>query len=495
MIGSATKREWIGLAIIAIPCALYAMDLTVLNLAVPQLSEELQPGAAQLLWIIDIYGFMVSGWLITMGTLGDRIGRRKLLLIGATAFALTSLIAAFSTTASMLVAARALLGVAGATVAPSTLSLIRHMFPDEQRRTTAIAIWVTSYSVGGAIGPLVGGLVLEHFAWGSIFLLNVPLMLPVVLFGPRVLPEYRDPNAGRIDLVSAAMSLSAILMIVYGVKRVAEDGAQWLPVVIGVAGVAIGVFFVRRQLRLRDPLIDIHLFRSPMFSGALLIYLLAGFVALGVFIFINQYLQLVLGLSPLVAGLWTLPWSICFTAGTLLIPKAVRRIEPMPMITGGLVIAAIGLFIMTMVDGMHGLAAIVAGQVLFAFGVSPVVTLCTDIIISSAPPERAGSAAAISETFGELGGVLGIAIMGSIGLVVYRSAMASAPDAARGTLGGALAVAATLPRDGAIALVHDAREAFVRAMTITAWIETAIVVAMVGLVLVLLRKRGVKIGA
>jgi MFS transporter, DHA2 family, multidrug resistance protein len=489
VIDRATKRQWLGLAIIAFPCALYAMDLTVLNLAVPKLSEQLRPSAAQLLWIIDIYGFMVSGWLITMGTLGDRIGRRKLLFIGAVAFGITSLFAAFSTTASMLIAARALLGVAGATVAPSTLSLIRHMFDDERQRTGAIAIWITSYSVGGAIGPIVGGFMLEHFAWGSIFLLNVPFMLPVLLLGPSLLPEYRDPNAGRLDLVSAAMSLSAILMIIYGLKRVAENGLEWLPIAIGVAGFATGTLFLRRQRHLHDPLIDVNLFRSPRFSGMLSMYLLATFVSFGLFIFLNQYLQLVLGLSPLVAGLWTLPWSFGFTAGTLLVPRVVRRVDAAHVMSGGLVLAAIGLWMMTRVDAAHGLAIAVIAQVLFAFGVSPVVTLCTDIIIGSVPAERAGAAAAISETFGELGGVLGIAIMGSVGLIVYRLAMSSAPAAARATLGGALAVAEMLPREAAVTLVHTAREAFVRAMGVTAWIESGIVVGMAIVAAGLLRKK------
>jgi len=313
-------------------------------------------------------------------------------------------------------------------------------------------------------------------------------MLPVLLLGPRLLPEYKDPNASRLDVVSAAMSLGAILMVVYGLKSVAENGVAWLPLAIIAAGVVVGVLFVRRQQRSDDPLIDVNLFRSARFSGTLSIYLLATFVSFGLFIFINQYLQLVLGLSPLVAGLWTLPWNVSFTAGTLLIPRIARRVQAAFVISGGLAIAAIGFLIMTRLDVEHGLVSIVIGQVLFAFGTSPVVTLCTDIIINSVPAERAGAAAAISETFGELGGVLGIAMMGSVGLVVYRLAMASAPPAARATLGGALAVAQTLPAAAGAALIRDAREAFVRAMTWTAWIETGIVVLMAVLALAMLRK-------
>src|SRR5688572_28030502 len=257
----AGRREWIGLAVIALPCMLYSMDLTVLNLAVPHLSADLKPSSAELLWIIDIYGFMVAGALITMGTLGDRIGRRRLLLIGATAFGIASVIAAFSSSAEMLIATRALLGVAGATLAPSTLSLIRNMFLDPNQRTFAIGVWVTSYSVGGAIGPLLGGILLEYFHWGSVFLLGVPVMLLLLVLGPLLLPEYRDPKAGRLDLLSAALSLAAVLLVIYGLKRIAEGGLAWLPVVCIAIGLLVGFQFVRRQRRLADPLIDLRLFR------------------------------------------------------------------------------------------------------------------------------------------------------------------------------------------------------------------------------------------
>ena len=220
----AGRREWMGLAVIALPCAVYSMDLTVLNLALPALSEDLAPSSSQLLWIVDIYGFMVAGLLITMGTLGDRIGRRRLLLIGAAAFAAASVFAAISTSAEMLIAARALLGVAAATLAPSTLALIRNMFADPQERTFAIGVWITSFSGGAAIGPLVGGLLLERFWWGSVFLLALPVMALLLAVGPRLLPEFRDPEAGRLDLISAAASLVAVLAVIYGLKQIAQDG-------------------------------------------------------------------------------------------------------------------------------------------------------------------------------------------------------------------------------------------------------------------------------
>ena len=244
----ATRKEWIGLAVLALPCVLYSMDLTVLNLAVPSLSAELRPSAAELLWIVDIYGFLVAGSLITMGTLGDRIGRRKLLMVGATVFGIASVLAAFATSSAMLIATRAMMGVAAATLAPSTLSLIRNMFHDAHERTIAISIWIMSYSAGAAIGPVVGGLLLEHYWWGSVFLINVPVMLLLLAIGPVLLPEFRDEKAGRIDILSAAESLVAVLAVIYGLKRLAEGGSAGIAILSVAAGVAIGIAFLRRSI-------------------------------------------------------------------------------------------------------------------------------------------------------------------------------------------------------------------------------------------------------
>ncbi len=343
----ATRREWIGLAVIALPCVLYAMDLTVLNIAVPRMSEDLKPTSSQLLWILDIYGFMVAGSLITMGNLGDRIGRRRLLMIGAAAFGVTSVVAAFSTTPGMLIAARALLGVAGATLAPSTLSLIRVMFRDHQQRTFAIGVWVTSYSIGGIIGPLLGGVVLEYFWWGSVFLLGVPVMVLLLLVGPRLLPEFRDPEAEPVDILSAVLSLAGVLLVIYGLKRVAEHGTEVLAGISVVAGVLVGVIFVRRQPKLTHPLIDLRLFRSATFSTALGTYLLGTFAVFGGFVFISQYLQLVLGLQPLQAGLWSLPSFGAFILASMIVPPITRKIPAPQLIAAGLLIAAAGFGVLT----------------------------------------------------------------------------------------------------------------------------------------------------
>ena len=473
------------------------MDLEVLYLAVPSLTADLQPTSSQLLWITDIYGFLLAGCLITMGTLGDRVGRRRLLLIGAAAFGVASVIAAFSTSVEMLIASRALLGVAAATLAPSTLSLIRNMFLDPGQRTFAIGVWATSFSVGAAIGPVLGGVMLEFFWWGSVFLLAVPVMAALLVLGPMFLPEFRDPDAGRLDLFSAALSLVALLAIIFGLKRIAQDGLGWSPVLAMLAGLALGLLFVRRQKRLADPLIDIKLCRLPAFSAALAANALGIFVAFGAFLFIAQYLQLVLGLSPLEAGLWIVPSSGGFIAGSMLAPVAVRWARPGFVIAGGLALAAVGLVLLAFVDGGSSLAVLVTASIVLALGVAPAVTLGTDLIVSTAPPERAGSASGISETGAELGGALGIAVLGSIGTAVYRNEVADAVPAgvpldeaetARDTLGGAIEAAERLPEQLGAALLDAARDAFTQGMQVTAVAAAAVALAMAAVAFAVLRE-------
>jgi DHA2 family multidrug resistance protein-like MFS transporter len=423
----AGRREWIGLAVIALPCLLYAMDLTVLYLAIPQLSADLEPSSTQLLWIVDIYGFLIAGLLITMGTLGDRIGRRRLLLMGAAAFGAASVLAAFSTSAEMLIASRALLGVAAATLAPSTLSLIRNMFHDSRQRTFAIGVWITSFSAGAALGPVLGGVLLEFFWWGSVFLLGVPVMVLLLVVGPRLLPEYRDPNPGRLDLVSVALSLVAVLAVIYGLKRIAIDGPGAPSALSIVVGLAVGTLFLRRQTRLADPLIDLRLFRVGAFRTSLAINTLGFFVAFGGELFVAQYLQLVLGLSPLEAGAWTVPGAAGFVVGSMVAPVLVRRIQPAFVTAGGLALAAVGFAVLAQVGGSSGLAVLVTGTALLSLGLGPVFTLAADLVVSAAPPERAGAASAILETSSEFGSAAGIAILGSLGYAVYRGELETAP--------------------------------------------------------------------
>jgi MFS transporter, DHA2 family, multidrug resistance protein len=479
----AGRKEWIGLAVIALPCVLYSMDLTVLNLAVPHLTADLKPSSSELLWIVDIYGFLIAGLLITMGNIGDRIGRRKLLLIGAGAFGLASILAAFATSAEMLIGARALLGIAGATLAPSTLSLIRNMFLNAKQRTVAIGIWVASYSAGGAIGPLIGGLMLEHFWWGSVFLIAVPVMVLLLILGPILLPEYKDPAAGMLDWASVLLSLAGILSIIYGLKKIAEQGIAVFPILSILVGMFLSALFLRRQRRLSDPMIDLKLFGSPAFSAALTIYTLITFIAFGAFIFIFQYLQLILKLSPMQAGLWSLPSFVAFIAGSMIAPSLTGRFTAVKVITYGLVIAAIGFGIMTQIAVEGGLLYLVSGMFIYSLGLAPVITLATDLIVGAAPPEKAGAASALSETSSEFGGALGIAVLGSIGTAIYRTKMNEGiPDRvpvllareATDTLGGAVAVAEQIPKDLGLPLLTIANEAFVTGMQLNALIGAII---------------------
>jgi DHA2 family multidrug resistance protein-like MFS transporter len=452
----ATAREWMGLAVIALPCMLYSMDLTVLNLALPRIAEELRPSAAQLLWIVDIYGFLLAGALVTMGTLGDRIGRRRLLMIGAAVFGVASVLAALADTAETLIAARALLGLAAATLAPSTLSLISNMFPDDAERRFAIGIWIASFSAGAAVGPVLGGLMLTWFWWGSVFLLAVPVMALLLLLAPRLLPEHRDPDAGRIDLPSAALSLVAMLALVYGLKAAAEGRFAVETAVSVAVGLGLGAAFVLRQRRLAEPLVDLAIFGNRAFSAALAICLMGFFVAFGSFMLVALHLQLVLGLAPMQAGLWSLASAGCFVLASVLTPRLAEHAPPRALMAGGFVLAAAAFFVMSGLLWELDLAVLVTGACLLSLGLAPVFTLATDVVLSAAPPERAGVAAGLSETSSELGGALGIAVLGSVVTAVFRLRMqeggpaaSEALDAAGGNPAGVLALSAGVD-DGAV---------------------------------------------
>ncbi|WP_433544719.1 MFS transporter [Streptomyces sp. CA-294286] len=479
----AGMREWLGLAVLALPAMLIVMDMTVLHLAVPQLSSDLAPTGSQLLWITDIYGFMVAGFLITMGNLGDRIGRRRLLLAGAGAFAAASVLAAYSTSPETLIAARALLGLAGATLMPSTLSLLRVMFLDERQRTVAISAWMMCFTVGASIGPLVGGVTLEHFWWGAVFLVGVPVMVLLLVLGPVLLPEYRAQKAVRLDLTSSLLSLAAVLPVVYGIKQITRDGFGALSVAALVAGVASGVFFLRRQRRLEDPFIDLRLFGEPRFRVSLGALATLSFVMFGINLFIVQSLQLVHALSPLEAGLWILPGSAGGVVGAVLAIAALRRVRPAYVMAAVLTVAAAGALLVALA-GRDDFGLLVAGLAVMSTGIAPALNLGTDMVVSSAPPDRAGAASAVSETSNEFGGALGLAVLGSIGTAVYRSRVeenipagtpAEAAVPAGDTLAKALSAAEELPEKLGADLVEISREAFSGGLTVIALIATVLV--------------------
>ncbi|NED94920.1 MFS transporter [Phytoactinopolyspora alkaliphila] len=493
----AGRKEWIGLAVLALPTLLLSLDMSVLYLAVPHLAADLQPSSSQLLWIMDIYGFMIAGFLITMGTLGDRIGRRRLLLIGAAAFSVASVVAAYSTSAEMLILARTALGIAGATLMPSTLALISNMFTDPKQRSSAIAVWISCFMGGTAIGPVVGGVMLQSFWWGSAFLLGVPVMVVLLVAGPLLLPEFRDSAAGKLDLRSVALSLATILPVIYGLKELAKDGMNGTSAGTIAAGVLIGVVFVRRQLRLTAPLLDLRLFTNRTFTAALGTMLVGAFFMGGMFLFIAQYLQLVNGLSPLEAGLWSVPPAVGMIIGTMAATHVAQRVGTWQVIGGGMLITAVGFAVITQVDATGGPALVVIGMMFATVGLGPGAALVTDIVVGSVPPERAGSAASASETSGEFGIAMGVAVMGSLGTAIYRSGLdipagtpADVAIAAEDTLAGAVAVAEQLPGELAQQLLVPAREAFTDGLNLVAGLGGAAIAAFAVVALILARRHG-----
>ncbi|WP_017591558.1 MFS transporter [Nocardiopsis potens] len=484
----AGAKEWLGLAVLLLPTILLFLAMTVLFLATPQIAADLKPGSGQLLWINDVYGLVMAGLLVAMGTLGDRIGRRRVLLFGAAVFGAASAAAAFAPDAGLLIAARAAMGVGAAGVMPSTLSLISNMFQDGRQRGTAIGMWAASVSVGVAIGPLVGGLLLESFWWGAALLIGVPVMALVLIAAPVLVPEYRAPGAGAPDVPSVLLSMASLLPIVYGIKEFAKHGPT--AVAFGTAGVGLllSVVFVRRQLRLAMPLLDVRLFADRTFSGALGVFLSSSIALGGVYLLFTQYLQLVAGLSPLESGLWILPAALALVAVSTLSPRIARRVRPAYAVAGGALLSVSGYLVLTQVEA-GGLLLLIVGFYLLYPGVAPSMALTTDLVIGSAPPEKAGAASAVNTTASDLGVSLGIAVLGSIGTAVYRAQMPDgAPGAAGDTLPGALDAAEGLPADQASALTDQAGAAFTAGLN-TAAGGAALLAALAAVLAVTLLRR------
>ncbi|MEU8703773.1 MFS transporter [Streptomyces sp. NPDC048565] len=470
-----------------LPLLLVSMDVSVLYFAIPYISQDLEPSATQQLWILDMYGFVLAGLLIVMGDLGDRIGRRTLVLAGAAVFGAASVAAAYAHSAEVLIGVRALLGLGGAALMPSTLALIRNLFLDARQRAKAVTLWTGVMTTGISLGPVVSGLLLEHFWWGSVFLINLPAMVLLLLLVPFLVPETATTTrGGRFDLLSALLSLGALLAVIYGIKEWARHGYEPLPALCVVAGLVFGAVFVRRQRRLAHPMIDLGLLGRRAFGGPVFANLLAMFATVGMAVFFTQYLQSVLGQSPLTAALW----SLVPAAGVALMAPTgaalAQRTDRAYVMGGGFLLAACGFLWLSQVRTDSPLWFALAGGAVYAGGLVAAMTLANELALGAAPPERAGSAAAVLESGQELGGALGMAILGSIGAAVYSRDMADAlpagtphADAVRETLGGAAAVAAELPAATADTVLSAAREAFTHGLGIAA-IGAAVVMAGAG---------------
>ncbi|SEA90685.1 MFS transporter [Leifsonia sp. 21MFCrub1.1] len=489
----AGVRGWAALGVLMLPTLLVSVDNTVLSFALPAISEALRPSATGMLWIVDIYPLVLAGLLVAMGSLGDRIGRRRLLLIGATGFAVVSAVAAFAPTAELLIAARAALGVFGAMLMPSTLSLLRSVFLDREQRRLAIAIWASGFAAGSALGPIVGGVLLEHFWWGSVFLLAVPVLIPLLVLAPLLVRESRDPAPGPVDVPGIVLSLLTMAPIVYGIKALAVDGFSPVAVLAIGVGAASGALFVRRQLRRPVPMLDMRLFTRPAFSGAVVVNLLSVVSLVGFLFFVSQHLQLVIGLTPLQSGLVLLPGLLTMIVAGLVVVPIARRIRPGVVIAGGLTFSAAGYLLVALTGGGAPWGVLLAAFVLLGAGIGGAETVSNELVISTAPAAKAGAASAVSETAYELGAVLGTATLGTLITASYRATLvvpdgltAAQADAAGETLGGAVAVAAGLPDALGEQLLASARAAFDSGVGLTAVIgiglvATAAVVALITL--------------
>jgi DHA2 family multidrug resistance protein-like MFS transporter len=469
----AGRREWTALAVLALPLLLVSMDVSILYFAAPEIARDLHASPTQQLWIFDVYGFVLAGLLVTMGAVADRIGPRRLLLIGAVAFSATSLVAAYAQSAGELIAARALLGIGGATLMPSTMSMIRTLFHDERQRGQAIGIWTGVMTAGVGLGPVLSGILLSHFWWGSVFLVNLPAMALLLAIGPVLLPKGEVRRGAPFDVLSSVLSLVAVLPAIYGIKEWAAHGTELRWVVCIVVGLGLGVVFLRRQLHHPHAMIDAALLRNRVFTIAVGSNAISTFALVGNAVFMTAYLQLVLGYSPLHAALWSLVPTVGVGASAPFASGLARRYGAARVAAGGLAVGAAGFGLLTQA-GTSSLLLVLVGAGVLACGLVGTMTVGSELVLAAVRPEQAASGSAVSEAGTELGGALGIALLGSVGAAAYRSFAGGHLPAeavhtpAAGSLPGALTTAAGLPGGLAQQVVAVGRDAFVHGLHVAA---------------------------
>ncbi|WP_202887026.1 MFS transporter [Cohnella zeiphila] len=498
----AGRKEWIALCVLCLPLMVVSMDVSVLFFAAPAIAEDLRPTATEQLWIFDVYGFVLAGLLLTMGAVGDRIGRRRLLMLGSVGFALSSLLAAYAHSAETLILARGILGIAGSTLMPSTLALVRTMFQDPTQRTKAMSVWSAVMASGVTVGPIIGGLLIDKFSWGSVFLINIPAMALLLLIAPTLLPESRSSVRTRIDAASSVLALVAILSVTYGVKTIAENGWAPLPAVLLAAGLLVGIVFVRRQLILKHPLIDIRALMERRIGGSILINFIATFALMANSMVATQFLQSVLGYDPFVAALWSVLPSVAVGAAAPIAAKLSLTIGRPRVMAGGFLLSALGFGVLTQIrlEGFSPLVILLVGAGLVASGIVSVMTLVADYVVGVAPADRAGAVGGLIETSSELGGAFGIALLGCVLAAVYRHTVSPllpaglAPDASAAagqTIAGASAAAQRLPSDTASQVIHASREAYLSAMHATCLVSGSILLLATVMTAFLLRDKKV----
>ncbi|MDP5227774.1 MULTISPECIES: MFS transporter [Arthrobacter] len=492
---TAPWRKWTALALLMVPVLLVAVDNTALTFALPAITSALHASGVELLWIIDAYPLVLAALLVAMGNLGDRIGRRKLLMIGSTGFGLASIAAAFSPTAGALIAGRAALGLFGATLMPSTLSLIRNIFTDANQRRLAIAIWAAVFSGGAAVGPILGGWLVDHFWWGAVLIAPAVLLIPLLAFGTKLIPESKDSSPHPVDLPSILLSILAMGPLAIAIKELTVHGLQPLPIALAFFGVGMGVVFVRRQLRIPYPMLDMSLFANPVFSTSISANVLSFTSMTGFIFFFSQHLQLVTGLTPLDAGLLMLPASVATIIAGLASVPLVRAVRPGLVVAGGLFLSTAAYFLVALLGEAVGMPVYLLAVYLLSIGIGAAETISNDLIMSSVPAEKAGAASAISETGYEFGALLGTAVLGSILTASYQQHLrlpAGLSDtdasAARETLAGAVDVAHRVGGELGAQLTTTAQHAFDSGVTVTAAIGALLMAAVTVAAAVGLRK-------
>ncbi|MCP9959541.1 MFS transporter [Streptomyces sudanensis] len=478
--------RWVVLFVLCVSLLLVALDATVLHVAVPAVTEDLRPSSTALLWIVDAYPLVCASLLILFGTLGDRVGRRRVLLGGYALFGAASAVAALADTPAVLIAARVLLGVGGAMIMPATLSILRAVFPDRRERATAIGIWTAVAAVGAATGPVLGGFLVEHFWWGSVFLINLPLMALILPAGRWLLPESRGSGDGPWDVLGALTAAAGVLGAVLGVKRIGAGDPLASPATLGplLLGAVLLVLFVRRQRRRPHPLVDMRMFSRAAFATSVGCIVLAMLALVGLELIAVQYLQLILGLSPLETGLRLLPLTFAAMAAGATGSRTLARLGPRRMVGWGFVLTA-GSVLLLLLMGQHDRPLLLtAGFVLLGFGLQTTLFAAYESMLSEAPAHSAGGAAAIGETSYQLGAGMGIALLGSVMNAAYAPGLAGVPGvpaqagaAAANSLGEAYQVAAGIGGAAGEALRTAARHSFVHGLHVTLVVSAGLLLA------------------
>lgn len=442
---TATRpRDWWALAVLMLPVLLISIESTALNFALPAISRELNPSGTALLWMVDVYALVLAGLLVSMGSLGDRIGRRKLLMIGAIGFGLVSAATAFATTAEWVIVGRALMGVFGATLMPATLSLLRNIFLDANARRLAIAVWAAGFSGGAALGPIVGGFLLEHFTWGAVFLVAVPVLVPLLIATPFLVPESKDPNPGRIDVPSIVLSMLAMVPMVFGIKEAVAAGEPLLGGVSFAVGLLFGWAFVYRQNSIPNPMLDLSLFHNRGFSAGVAVNVIGNIALIGFIFMLTQYLQVVEGMSPLASGMTLIPALVLQVVAGFVAVALVRKFRSRTVIAAGMAMTTVGYLLSGAIDPGVTIYGVLVGLSFIGAGIGMAETISNDLILASAPAHRSGAASAISETGYEVGTVLGTSIIGGALTGFYQSHLvlpaglsAGQAELVHNTIGGA----------------------------------------------------------